>query len=289
MAGIAKDHGVVNHPVAGSKKPIQVALSGSGFLLPVHLGALQAIEAAGYRVSASSGTSGGAIVAVLYAVHRDIPSLVNLVLDTDWQPFMNFDSWTNGWRLLTRRGICATAALDAFLTRHTQGQSFADLDLELFVCATDLLRGQRTVFCRAETPELPVAKAARASSSLPFVYPPKRVDGRLYVDGGLTDDIPGDVLPKDSEVPSVGVYLTGEPPRLHGNEPTLFALASLSVRDLLRGQEYLDRHAAPWVRFLPVDTGNLNMLDARMPRTDREQLMELGRVGMEKLLQNLAA
>jgi NTE family protein len=272
-----------------SPKAIQVALSGSGFLLPVHLGALQAIEAAGYHVSALSGTSGGAIVAALYAVLPNTRSLTELVLYTDWQPFMNFDSWTNGWRLLTRRGICATAALDTFLIRHTQGQSFADLDRNLFICATDLLRGQRTVFSRAQTPNLPVAVAARASSSLPFVYPPKQVDGCLYVDGGLTDDIPGDLLPKDAGVPSVGVYLTGKPPHLQGREPTLFALASLSVRDLLRGQEYLDRHAAPWVRFVAVDTGNLNMLDARMPRADREHLMELGRVGMEKLLQDLAA
>jgi len=33
---------------------IQVALSGSGFLLPVHVGALQAIHAAGFTVSAFS-------------------------------------------------------------------------------------------------------------------------------------------------------------------------------------------------------------------------------------------
>jgi hypothetical protein len=34
--------------------PIQVALSGSGFLLPVHVGALQAIHSAGYQVTALS-------------------------------------------------------------------------------------------------------------------------------------------------------------------------------------------------------------------------------------------
>lgn len=109
------------------------------------------------------------------------------------------------------------------------------------------------------------------------------------VDGGLTDDIPGDLLPRDTGIPSVGVYLTGKPPHLHGGEPTLFALASFSVSDLLRGQEYLDRHAAPWVHFVAVDTGNLNMLDARVPRADRERLMELGRSGMERLLQDRAA
>ena len=86
-------------------RPIQVALSGSGFLLPVHVGALQAIEDAGYAISALSGTSGGAIVAAIYAVQQDAQKLADLVLATDWRPFMDFESWTNGWRLLTRRGI----------------------------------------------------------------------------------------------------------------------------------------------------------------------------------------
>jgi len=276
-----------NNPIP--QKSIQIALSGSGFLLPAHLGALQATEAAGYRISALSGTSGGAIVAALYATNPNIPILTDLVLNTNWLPFMNFDSWTNGWRLLTRRGICSTAALDAFLIRHTRGQSFTDLDLDLFICATNLSRGRRTVFSRAKTPNLSVATAARASSSLPFVYPPKRIGEALYVDGGLTDDIPGDLLPKSAGIPSVGVYLTGIPPHLHGNEPTLFALASLSVRDLLRGQEYLDRHAAPWVRFVAVDTGGLNMLNAGMSKSSREHLIELGRSGMDKLLRDLAA
>jgi len=165
------------------KRSIQVALSGSGFLLPVHVGALQAIHAAGFTVSALSGTSGGAIVAALYAGNPNPDHLADLVLDTDWRPFMNFNSWTNAWRLLTRRGICATAALDTFLIYHTQGQSFADLPLKLFLCATDLVQGQRVVFSHATTPALPIATAARASSSLPFVYPPKRIGSVLYVAG----------------------------------------------------------------------------------------------------------
>ena len=265
-------------------RPIQVALSGSGFLLPVHVGALQAIEDAGYAISALSGTSGGAIVAAIYAVQQDAQKLADLILATDWRPFMDFESWTNGWRLLTRRGICATTALDTFLIQQTEGQSFADLSMELFICATNLLRGERQVFSRATTPDLPIATAARASSSLPFVYPPKRTQNRYYVDGGLTDNIPGNILPDHPQIPSVGVYLVGTPPRLHENEPTLFALTSLSVRDLLRGQEYLDRHAASWVRFVAVNTGNLNMLDAGMSRETRTRLMRMGYEHMKTLL-----
>lgn len=48
-------------------KPIRVALSGSGFRLGAHIGALQAIEDAGYTVIELAGTSGGSIVASLYA------------------------------------------------------------------------------------------------------------------------------------------------------------------------------------------------------------------------------
>ncbi|WP_374041106.1 patatin-like phospholipase family protein [Acidithiobacillus ferrooxidans] len=58
------------------------------------------------------------------------------------------------------------------------------------------------MFSQTHTPDLPIATTARASSSLPFVYPPKRVGCALYVDGGLTNDIPGDLLPKDTGVPN---------------------------------------------------------------------------------------
>ena len=291
---LAGDGYSVHHPDMSDTadlppKRIQVALSGSGFLLPVHVGALQAIEAAGYTVSVLSGTSGGAIVAALYAVQQDANALAELVLTTDWAPFMDFASWTNGWRLLTRRGICATAAaLDTFLIQQTEGRSFADLPVELLVCATNLRQGERQVFSRSATPDLPIATAARASASLPFVYPPKRIGKTLYVDGGLTDNIPGNLLLKDSGTPAVGVYLTGTAPQVSDQAPTLFALASLSVRDLLHGQEYLDRHAAPCVRFVAVDTGNLNMLDTRMSRDTRTALMRAGYDRMQSLLAEMA-
>ncbi len=46
---------------------LNVAFSGTGFLFPVHIGALQAIEDSGTPILGYSGTSGGAIVAAAAA------------------------------------------------------------------------------------------------------------------------------------------------------------------------------------------------------------------------------
>ncbi len=62
---------------------------------------------------------------------------------------------------------------------------FDDLDRELYIIATDLDTGDRTVFGRDFHSEVPISLAVAASSALPVLYKPVRIGADEYVDGGL--------------------------------------------------------------------------------------------------------
>jgi NTE family protein len=62
---------------------------------------------------------------------------------------------------------------------------FDSLVKELFIVATDLASGQRTVFGPEDGRKCPVSLAVAASAALPIIYKPVLVEGREYVDGGL--------------------------------------------------------------------------------------------------------
>lgn len=69
---------------------------------------------------------------------------------------------------------------------------FDEIRGDLSIIATDLDSGERVLFDR-DTPEVPISKAVAASSAVPIVYRPVRLDGRDYVDGGLRGNASLDV------------------------------------------------------------------------------------------------
>jgi len=66
-----------------------------------------------------------------------------------------------------------------------EGASFADTKIPLFVTATDLYNGEQTVLSKGL-----VADAVRASISIPYIFPPHKMNGRFYVDGYQSDPLP---------------------------------------------------------------------------------------------------
>ena len=75
--------------------------------------------------------------------------------------------------------------LHALLLAHGKADRFADLTRPLFVVAVDLDRGAAVAFGDAEHRDVPISRAVQASTALPGLYRPVRIDGRDYVDGGV--------------------------------------------------------------------------------------------------------
>ncbi len=71
------------------------------------------------------------------------------------------------------------------LTVHGSANDFRALRKELYIIATELDTGERAVFGTDVNCHVPISHAVAASTALPMVYKPVRIDGREYVDGGM--------------------------------------------------------------------------------------------------------
>jgi predicted acylesterase/phospholipase RssA len=93
------------------------------------------------------------------------------------------------WLLLEAlpSGVYDNRSLESYLERvlAMKGKStrFQDLDRELYIIATDLDNGHRTVFSQQQYAHVPIPRAVAASSAVPMLYKPVRIDGHDYVDG----------------------------------------------------------------------------------------------------------
>lgn len=184
-AGVAQRTPVVEPPIA----PVEVAvarppiiglvLGGGAARGFAHIGVIQALEEAGIRPDLVVGTSAGSVVAALYASGKGGKELQKVAESMDEATFSD-------WRLpFFRPGVLKGEALARYISNQVGGRQIQDLPMRLGVVATDLHSGEGILFQRGDA-----ATAVRASSSIPAVFQPVLISGRVYVDGGLVAPVP---------------------------------------------------------------------------------------------------
>jgi len=164
---------------APKPKRLGLALGGGGARGFAHVGVLQVLEEAGIKPDLVVGTSAGSLVGALHASGKTGAQLQRIAETmeestiTDWAlPFLN-------------RGVLRGEALARYVSNQTQGRKIEDLPIRLGIVATDLNLGEGVLFQRGDT-----ATAVRASSAVPSVFLPVRINNRDYVDGGLVAPVP---------------------------------------------------------------------------------------------------
>lgn len=254
-------------------KPIRVALSGSGFLLPAHIGALQAVADAGFNPVELAGTSGGSIVAILAATEMPLSAMKQLALTLDWSPMMSA-SLIN---ILRGKSLSSGDRLLDFLTQTTKGLEFHQMEVELKVMASNIGTKQPFVFSKETTPDTPIALAARASAAIPVIYEPVIMGNAILFDGGMVNNMPSDILIRD-ETPRIGVDLVSDQSVMLPEDYSLLAAAPRFIDMLLASSE--DAHITDGresgVHIIPVQTGFASSLDRTMCLATRERLFNIG-------------
>jgi NTE family protein len=142
-----------------------------------HVGVIKALEANGIVPDIIVGTSVGSLVGALYASGYRPADLQRVALQMD-------ESIVSDWSL-PDRGFFKGEGLESFVNRAVQNRPLEKLNRTFAVVVTDLQSGEKVVLGRGNT-----GAAVRASSSIPGVFRPVRINGREYVDGGLTSPVP---------------------------------------------------------------------------------------------------
>ncbi len=164
------------------KPKIGIALSGGATLGAAHIGVLQVLEREGIKPDLVTGTSAGALVGAVYCAGVPLNELARIFTTMKW-PTIIKPALTNPLALFDMQPI------DEVIKKIIGECDFKDLDLPFAAIGCDLMTGERVVLDRG-----PVAPAIRASASVPGIFTPVEIDGRMLVDGGVVDNLPVEQL-----------------------------------------------------------------------------------------------
>jgi len=154
-----------------------LVLSGGGVRGIAHIGILKALEEMRITFDYIAGTSAGSIVGALYAAGHTPDHIFELVKNLSiFKTVRPAFAWT---------GFLTLNGLKEVLLKNIPANDFSKLKIPLTVAATDIKNGQIHYFNSGE-----LASALVASSSIPAIFNPVQLNGHLYVDGGILDNLP---------------------------------------------------------------------------------------------------
>ena len=291
-----------DHPPTRPK--LGLVLSGGGAMGIAHVGAIQTLEKLGIRPDFVVGTSMGSIVGGLYASGMSGAELEHAVETMNWD--LIFDTappragltyrekqlqtafpvkpsvGVAGTKLRAPEALVSDANLLLELRRLARVRgatpTFDQLPIPFRAVATDIETGQKVVLDRGE-----LAGAMRASMSVPGVFAPYRLNGKLLVDGGMADNVPIDVA-RQMGADVVIVVATQTPLATADKLGSVGAVLGQTVTMLILANERQQLETLkPTDVLINVDTAPLTAADFKQSPA----LIAVGRAAAEKQLAGL--
>jgi NTE family protein len=202
-----------------------------------HIGVIQVLEENGIDVDVVAGASMGAYVGAAWACGFDGQKLEKLAREME-------SPWAF-WKLIDpafppRQGFIRGGAVKKRLMKSIGHVRFAELARPLRVLATNLETLERVVFSSGE-----VADAVHASIAVPGICVPVIINGETYIDGGIVDPLPEDVLREMGVNRIIAVNAIPTPDRIRycvQAERELAQLPKKRAREVMRKWLPLDVH-----------------------------------------------
>ncbi|MCI0392689.1 MAG: patatin-like phospholipase family protein [Acidobacteria bacterium] len=208
-------HTAHGQDTAGQRRPkIGLALSGGGARGFAHIGVLQWFEEHRIPVDYIAGTSMGGLVGGMYAMGRSPGEMRDLVSHLDWDVLLRgYPSFQElsyrrkedslyipgGITLGLRHGVRLPAGInggmeigllfDRLTLPYDNIGSFDNLPIPFRCVATDLVAAEPVVLKEGS-----LANALRATMSIPGMFTPVELNGRILADGGILNNVPTDVV-----------------------------------------------------------------------------------------------
>ncbi|MFA5233282.1 MAG: patatin-like phospholipase family protein [Sulfurimonas sp.] len=158
-------------------KTVTLALGGGSVLGATHVGVLKALEESNAEIKAISGTSAGGIVATLYAFGKSAKEIEKIILKFEWK---NLSSLT-----LSKFGLLSNEKIGEMIKHNIGDKNIEEALIPLCMIATDITTGEKVLLSKGN-----VAEAVMATTSVPGIFVPVEIEGRILVDGGIVENIP---------------------------------------------------------------------------------------------------
>lgn len=183
-----------------------LALSGGGIRGIAHAGVLKALEENNIKVEFLGGTSSGSMITALYSMgytpdeiyelfKKYASAIVRLNSTTIRKEIKNF---------IFKHKICSQGINDGKFIEEIFNKkalekgikNINEIQMPIVIPAVDMCTGEEYIFSSIKSNKknhisaIDVGKAVRASSSFPLVYSPMKYKDKLFLDGGILNNIP---------------------------------------------------------------------------------------------------
>jgi predicted acylesterase/phospholipase RssA len=217
---------------APARQKIGLVLSGGGAKGFAHIGTLKMLDSLHIPVDYIVGTSMGGIVGGLYAMGYSGEEIEQLVRTTDWNEiFKDMPSRTNllhsqrkttgkyqlefglkGYTPVIPAGLIQGQKISLLLSRLTyrfgRVAQFDELPIPFRCVAVDIVTGTEVVFSSGS-----LARAMRATMSMPTVFSPVTWGDSLLIDGSILNNFPVDLCKSMGADIIIGVNVGSQPPK----------------------------------------------------------------------------
>jgi NTE family protein len=201
---------------ATKKRPtVGLVLSGGGARGFAHIGVLKILEENHIPIDYIGGASMGALIGALYSMGKSPSEIEQLVASLNWdkllQPQISVEN-SSFRRREDRRNIPASVPLKGKITDlklpnalntgqeisflfdretlpYVSVRDFDNLPIPFRCVGTDMLNGNSITLKSGS-----LSQSLRATMSIPGIFSPVEIDGKILADGGLVNNIPTDVV-----------------------------------------------------------------------------------------------
>lgn len=160
-------------------KKVSLVLSSGGARGYAHIGAIEALEAAGYEIASVAGTSMGALIGGMYAAGR-LQEVKEWMCGIGHKEMFSLTDWS----LSLNHIVKGNRVMDA-LQELVPDVRIEELPIPFCAVATDLETRLEVAFRKGS-----LFRAIRSSISIPTVFKPVSIGPHTLVDGGLVNPLP---------------------------------------------------------------------------------------------------
>ena len=180
-------------------KPVKIALvlgagASRGF---AHIGVIKVLESNKIPVHMIVGTSAGSFVGALYAYGFNAFELQKLSFALEQNDIIDLT--------VPDKGFLKGEKIEGYINYILRETLMEKLRIPFYAVATDLQNGREVVFGSGNT-----GTAVRASCSIPGIFIPPVISGRMYVDGGVVSPVAVDAARKLGADIVIAVDLSGD-------------------------------------------------------------------------------
>lgn len=158
-----------------------LVFSGGAYRGMGQVGVLKALLAFGIKPDVISGTSAGALNAVLYANGYSPDEMYKIWKEDPFGQVMNLR--------IPKFGFLKPAKLGDSLMKYISYENLEELPLPVFITTSCLNTGEQAIFKEGNLHRL-----LEAACAVPVLFEPVEINGQQHVDGGLLSNLPVEPL-----------------------------------------------------------------------------------------------